>query len=433
MNLVQNRPKSAATYEKLCKVIPGGVNSPVRCLASVSMKPLIADFAYGDTVVDVDGNHFIDYCMSWGAHILGHAHPEVIQKTIEQVRKGSSYGMTTAYEEILAKKITDTVKSCEKIRFVSSGTEATMSAVRLARGYTKRSKVITFSGCYHGHADYFLVQAGSGVTALAASSSQGIPEELVQSTVNLAFNDCEALLACFENPEIRQDLACVIIEPIACNMGVVPASQKFLSLLRSLTKEVGALLIFDEVVTGFRIGVTGAQSYYNITPDLTTFGKIIGGGFPMACFGGRAEIMDELAPLGSVYQAGTLSGNPVAVTSATQVFDLIQRPNFYDELEEKAQIIVTPVRRLIDEEGLDACVQSVGSLFTIFFGRKSVQTFSDAKTCDTDTFTRFFHSMFNHGIYMSPSQYEANFVSAAHTLQHLEKTRDAICGFLVNH
>lgn len=432
MSRIYERPKSTHIYENLCKVIPGGVNSPVRACKAMQMTPLVVHSASGDTLIDQDGLSYIDYCMSWGALIHGHAHPTILKGISEQIHKGTSYGATTEIEEQLARKIVSHVPSCEKIRFVSSGTEATMSAIRLARGYTSRPLILTFSGCYHGHADYFLVKAGSGVSLLPEASSKGIPEELVQSTLQLPFNDCEAFVKLMQDPSIASKIACCIIEPIAANMGLVLPSYEFLELVRKKTEETDALLVFDEVITGFRTSLGGAQEKYKIQPDLTTFGKIVGGGLPLAAFAGRKDIMDLLAPLGPVYQAGTLSGNPIACRAGLEALQMLEEPGFFNKLKEKTDIITKPVQDYIEKHSLNACIQTEGSLFTLFFGQKSVHNFEQAKQCDTALYKQFFHHMFNKGIYIAPLQFEALFVSMAHTQEHLEYTKDAIIEFLAS-
>jgi glutamate-1-semialdehyde 2,1-aminomutase len=425
-----NRPKTAALYEAICEVIPGGVNSPVRAFPGMSIPPLILGKAKGDMITDVDGNEYIDYCGSWGALIHGHAHPQIIEAATRRMSQGTSFGISTEIEEKLARKVCEFVPSCQKVRFVSSGTEATMSAVRLARGFTGRPLVVTFIGNYHGHNDSFLVQAGSGVTSLPNASSAGVPDELVQMMLSLPYNNIAAFDALLEKKEIREKIACVIVEPIAANMGVVPGTRDFLSHLRKRTEEIGALLVFDEVVSGFRVAKGGAQELYRLMPDISCFAKIVGGGFPAACFGGKREIMDFLAPLGPVYQAGTLSGNPVAMEAGLQALLLLEEPNFYENLEAKAEIITKPLTEMIEKEGIAAHVQRIGSLFTIFFTSHPVRNMQEAKGGDTTRFKQMFLHLFNHGVYAPPSQFEAWFVSAAHTRVHLEYARDLLIDFM---
>lgn len=425
------RPISKKIYESLCEVIPGGVNSPVRACSGLGMVPLVADYGKGDLLVDCDGRAYIDFCGSWGALIHGHAHPDILQAVQKRMQKGTTFGVTTPIEEEIARKVTELVPSIEKVRFVSSGTEATMSAVRLARGATKRDWIIKFIGHYHGHADFFLVQAGSGVAELSStSSSLGIPHELIQHTICLPFNDIPTAKRVLTDSRYNNNIAAVILEPIAGNMGVVPASSDFIQMLREETEKIGALLIFDEVITGFRVGLSGAQGLYQVKPDLTCLGKIIGGGFPAAAFGGRKDLMDHLAPLGQVYQAGTLSGNPVAMEAGLQALKMLERPGFYADLQEKADAVTQPVKSFISEKKLNACLQQTGSMFTLFFGRRHVDNMADALSGDKKQYAHFFKYMFDQGFYIPPFQYEACFVSSAHTAPHLEKTRDAILAFL---
>ncbi|MBS4168565.1 glutamate-1-semialdehyde 2,1-aminomutase [Parachlamydia sp. AcF125] len=424
------RAASQLTYNHLCSVIPAGVNSPIRACKGLDQLPLVAESAEKDLIQDVDGNQFIDYCGSWGALIHGHAHPKILAAVQKRLEKGTTFGVTSAIEGQLASKVVQWIDSVEKIRFVSSGTEATMSAVRLARGYTGRPYIIKFNGHYHGHADFFLVKAGSSVADLPASSSAGIPADIVKHVISLPFNDREAVREIFQDPKLRDQIAAVILEPVAGNMGVVPADPEFVELLRKETREAGSLLIFDEVITGFRLGLRGAQGIYPVKPDLTCFGKIIGGGFPAAAFGGKKEIMDYLAPLGPVFQAGTLSGNPIAMEAGLQTLVLAEQPGFYEKLEEKTHLIVQPVQEFLLRNELPACVQQVGSMFTLFFGRRKVTNHEEAQLLDFPRFARFFRFMFAQGIYVPPSQHEAWFVSSAHEIEHLEKTREAILSFL---
>lgn len=430
MALLQ-RPVSWGIYEKLCKVLPQGVNSPVRSFKGLGIHPMVADSGFADTITDADGHEYIDYCGSWGALIHGHAHPKILDAVCERIRKGTSFGITTSIEEQLAVKITEMVKSIEKIRFVSSGTEATMSAVRLARGFTGRDLIVKFAGHYHGHADFFLVQAGSGVFTLnPQSSSAGVPSEIVEKTICLPFNDIEAFKNCMKDPRVNSRIAGVILEPITGNMGVVKASSEFIRALRQETERTGALLIFDEVITGFRVSKGGAQHLYQVRPDLTCFGKIIGGGFPAAAFGGRAEIMDYLAPNGSVYQAGTLSGNPVAMEAGLQALRLLDTEGFYESLEAKTKVITEPVAEVLEQQGCNACLQREGSMFTLFFGKNQVRHAQDAHEIDTERFADFFRYLFDRGVYIPPSPHESWFISAAHSYPHLEKTRDLILEYL---
>jgi glutamate-1-semialdehyde 2,1-aminomutase len=389
------------------------------------MSPLIALRGAGDRIFDADGHSYIDYCGSWGQAILGHAHAAVVEAAVGQMRNGSSFGIATEIEEKLAHKIISHLPSIEKIRFVSSGTEATMTAIRLARGVTSRSKIVKFSGCYHGHSDSLLIKAGSGVADLnSQATSLGIPPGLIADTICLPFNDLESVRKLFA--EEKDTIACVIIEPIAGNMGVVPATCEFLQLLREETSLAGALLIFDEVITGFRVGLTGAQGLYGIRPDLTCLGKVIGGGFPVAAFGGPALFMDQLAPLGGVYQAGTLSGNPVAMHAGFETLRQLEEPGFYDRLLAKTNRLLDPVRKAILQSELSISLNQVGSMFTLFFGPQKVENVDDLKEADSARFTRFFRALFEKGIYLPPLQQEASFVSAAHTEQDLDFTAECM-------
>jgi glutamate-1-semialdehyde 2,1-aminomutase len=392
--------------------------------------PMVVKEASGDTLIDVDGGTYIDFCCSWGTLIHGHAPPSVVRAAQERVALGSSFGITTPYEGELAKAMIALVPALEKVRFVSSGTEATMSAIRLARGVTGRNLIIKFSGNYHGHADFFLVQAGSGVLSCPQASSVGIPEEMVKSTFSLPYNDPKALMKITQDPLLGKKIAAVIVEPIAGNMGVVPAFKHFLETLREETTRIGALLIFDEVITGFRVAAGGAQALYNISPDLSCFGKIMGGGFPAAAFGGKREIMDHLAPLGTVYQAGTLSGNPVAMVAGREALRLLCATDFYTELERKTNILTQPIKKALEKSGQEATLQQVGSMFTLFLGKKQVHHMEDAKQIDSNMYAHLFRYLFDKGIYIPPSPHEAWFISTAHTEKHLECTRDHILEFL---
>lgn len=421
------RQKSQEVYSALCDVLPAGVNSPVRAFRGLNMTPLIIESASGDTLTDIEGNQYIDYCLSWGALIHGHAHPQILKNVFQRMQKGTSFGCTTEIEGRLARKIMASLPSCERLRFVSSGTEATMSAVRLARGYTEKSIMIKFTGGYHGHADSFLTKAGSGVIGLnKEATSKGVPEAHFQWTTCLPYNDIEAFDRFLSDEVVAKNVACVIIEPVAANMGLVSAEKAFLEHIRKRTQEIGSLLIFDEVVTGFRVSKSGAQGYFGITPDLTCLGKIIGGGFPAAAFGGKKEIMDHLAPLGSVYQAGTLSGNPVAMEAGYQALLLLDADGFYKQLEEKTLMLTEPLSEYIQTHKLNCSLQRVGSSFTLFFGKKSIKNMEDASLCDAAQFADFFRYLFNRGIYIPPSQHEIWTLSSAHTKENIEKTRD-IC------
>lgn len=425
---MKERNRSAAIYTDLCDVFPAGVNSPVRAFKEIGILPIVASTGKGDLFWDADDNAYIDFCCSWGSLILGHSPDAVMEKAIHQMSQGTSFGITTPYEERLARKIRNHYPSMEKIRFVSSGTEASMSAIRLARGFTGRSTILKFDGNYHGHIDSLLVRAGSGATLLDQKpSSLGIPEDFIKYTVSLPYNDTAA---CREFLRSASDLAAVIIEPVAGNMGVVSATQEFLEMLREETEKIGALLIFDEVITGFRVGLNGVQGEYNISPDLTCLAKIIGGGFPAAAFGGSKEIMDFLAPSGSVYQAGTLSGNPIAMIAGYHTLEEIEKEGFYEDLEEKTNFILQPIREHIQKNNLKISINQRRSMFTIFFGIENPTCQNEVFQADAKLFQKFFLYLLEKGIYFSPSMYEANFVCKAHTVEHLVKTRDAILDFM---
>ncbi|MDR2539822.1 MAG: glutamate-1-semialdehyde 2,1-aminomutase [Chlamydiales bacterium] len=421
------RPRTKKIYTELCFLTPGGVNSPVRSFQAVDLLPLIVQKGNADQIWDIDGHSWIDFCMSWGALILGHAPANIVSVATEQIACGSSFGITNIYESQLATQITNCMPSIQKIRFVSSGTEAVMSAIRLARGYTGRNKVIKFNGHYHGHSDALLVQAGSGVLHMPSSSSSGVPTEVISHTISLPFNDIETC-RCFLQKTV--DIAAVIIEPIAANMGLIPAQEEFLLMLREETKRKQIVLIFDEVVTGFRIGLNGAQGYYGIEPDLTCLGKIIGGGFPAAAFGGKKEIMDCLSPLGSVYQAGTLSGNPIAMCAGLETLLTLKQPQIYSYLEALTNDFLTPIKDLITKKNLPIALHHLGSMFSFFFEVTQVENQEDLKNINTDQFKDFFQYLFHRGIYLSPSPYEVNFLSLGHTQKNLEKTQGIILEYL---
>lgn len=419
--------KSEQIYAKMRERIPGGVNSAGRAFKSVNRSPLIIERGWADCLTDSDGNTYIDYCGSWGALIHGHAHPQILEAVKRRMDDGTTFGLSCPVELQLAELIASCVPSIEQIRFVSSGTEATMSAARLARGFTGRSTIVKFTGNYHGHADLFLIEAGSGVFGLTqTSSSAGIPSEAVQHTACLPYNDVETTRRFLRS----EPVAGVILEPVVANMGVVPARREFLQMLREETERQGALLIFDEVVTGFRLSLGGAQELVGIKPDLSCFGKIIGGGFPAAAFGGRREVMARLAPFGDVYQAGTLSGNPVAMEAGLQAIAMLQAPGVYGELARKADIIAVPVRERLKAKGIKACFQQVGSMMTLFFGKESIWSMEDAHHIDKKMFEKFFKYLLSQGIFIPPSPYEAWFISTVHQEQHLEKTRDHILAFI---
>ncbi|MBR1388811.1 MAG: glutamate-1-semialdehyde 2,1-aminomutase [Prevotella sp.] len=419
---MNERIKSAAAFERAQKVIPGGVNSPVRALRSVGTTPLFVKEANRAYLTDIDGNVFIDFCMSWGVFILGHNNPAVSRQAIEAIQRGSSYGIPCEAETTLAEKVREAIPSMERLRFVNSGTEATMSAIRVARGYTGRDILVKFEGNYHGHADHLLVAAGSGVANISNASSAGVPDGFVKYTVVLPYNDVEALRAYFAAN--GDGVAALILEPVACNMGVVVPTEEFLQATREVTEKHGAVLIFDEVITGFRLARGGAQQRYGITPDMTTVGKIVGGGFPAAAFGGRADIMQVLAPEGPVYQAGTLSGNPVAMAAGIETLTQLSAPGFYETLEARSDRFIARLEEIIAGKGIQ--LNRCGSMFTLFFNDAPVRNFQDAKRSDQERFARYFRRMLSRGIYVSPSQFEGNFISETHTDEILDYVLESI-------
>ena len=410
-------------FERAKKILVGGVNSPVRAFRAVGGTPLVIDHAAGARLFDVDGREYIDYVCSWGALILGHAHPEVVAAVADQARRGTSYGMLSPLEIELGEEIARVLPSIERIRFVSSGTEATMSAIRAARGFTKRDLILKFEGCYHGHSDSFLVEAGSGLATLGISSSLGVPDAFAKMTLNVPYNDLESVEQIFA--EHKGKIAAVIVEPVAANMGVVPPTFAFLEGLRELTVQEGSMLIFDEVITGFRIAHGGAQNLYKIQPDLTTLGKIIGGGLPVAAYGGRRDVMEMVAPLGPVYQAGTLSGNPLAMRAGLATLPKLEVSGFYENLSRKSGRLGEGLRYALREAGMQGQVSVAGSLITLFFNDDAVLDYEDAKRSDTARFSAFFNEMLNRGIFLAPSQFEAMFVSAVHTDEDIDRTVEA--------
>ncbi|RUM88764.1 MAG: glutamate-1-semialdehyde-2,1-aminomutase [Thermodesulfatator sp.] len=412
--------KSKIYFAEALKVIPGGVNSPVRACKSVGADPLFFERGEGPFLYDVDGRRYIDYVASWGPLILGHAHREVVAAVKAAAEGGTSFGAPTWGEVELARLIGECVPSVEKVRLVNSGTEATMSAIRLARGYTGRKKIVKFDGCYHGHADSFLVKAGSGVATLGIPGSPGVPEEIVAHTVSLPYNDLSAVRECFES--LGKEIAAVIVEPVAGNMGVVPPEPGFLEGLREITRKHGALLIFDEVITGFRVGLGGAQALYGVEPDLTCLGKIIGGGLPVGAYGGKAEIMEYVAPEGPVYQAGTLSGNPLAVAAGLTTLRILTRPGTYERLEELSARLFEGLSEAARKAGLKVTGNRVGSMMTLFFREGRVTNFAEAAASDTARYGAFWRAMTARGIYFAPSQFEATFVSLAHTEREIDET-----------
>jgi glutamate-1-semialdehyde 2,1-aminomutase len=417
------RPRSTELFERAKKSLVGGVNSPVRAFGAVGGTPLVIDHASGARLFDVDGREYIDYVCSWGALILGHAHPDVAAAVADQASRGASYGMLSPLEVELGEQIARALPSIELIRFVSSGTEATMSAIRAARGFTKRDLILKFEGCYHGHSDSFLVEAGSGLATQGISSSRGVPDAFAKMTLNAPYNDLESVEQIFS--QHKDKIAAVIVEPVAANMGVVPPTFAFLEGLRELTAQECTLLIFDEVITGFRITHGGAQNLYKIQPDLTTLGKIIGGGLPVAAYGGRRDVMEMVAPLGPVYQAGTLSGNPLAMRAGLATLPKLEAPGFYESLSRKSGRLGEGLRYALREAGLQGQVSVAGSLMTLFFNDDAVLDYDDAKRSDTARFSAFFNEMLNRGIFLAPSQFEALFVSAAHTDDDIDRTVEA--------
>jgi glutamate-1-semialdehyde 2,1-aminomutase len=417
---MMNNEKSQTLYKRAQNVIPGGVNSPVRACKSVGMTPIFIDRAEGCMIFDADGNGFIDYIGSWGPMILGHRHPAVVEALESVLKKGTSFGAPTDLEINLAEMVIDAVPSMEMVRMVNSGTEATMSAIRLARGFTGRDTIVKFDGCYHGHADTLLVEAGSGVATLSIPGSPGVPKSFVAHTLSLPYNDIDSVSEIMKAQ--GEKIACIIVEPIAGNMGLVTPVNGFLQGLRELTHKYGSLLIFDEVMTGFRVAHGGAQAVYGIFPDLTCLGKIIGGGLPVGAYGGRRDIMEHIAPQGPVYQAGTLSGNPLAMTAGIATLTQLIAPGFYDALDEKTERLAAGLQRASEKAGISVKLNRAGSMLGLFFTDTDVVNFKDAKTSDLNMFSAYYKGMLHEGIYLAPSQFEALFVSAAHDQWHIDKT-----------
>jgi glutamate-1-semialdehyde 2,1-aminomutase len=404
--------------------IPGGVNSPVRAFRGVGGTPIFFERAAGPYLFDADGKRYLDYVASWGPMILGHAHPEVIEAVADRIYKGLSFGAPTELETRMADKVCELVPSMDLVRMVNSGTEATMSAIRLARGYTGRNKLVKFEGCYHGHSDSLLVKAGSGALTLGEPSSPGVPAALAELTVTLDYNDLDQVEDTFSR--IGEEIACIIVEPVAGNMNCIPPEPGFLQGLRALSDTYGASLIFDEVMTGFRVARGGAQELFGVTPDLTTLGKVIGGGMPVGAFGGRLEVMEKISPLGPVYQAGTLSGNPVAMAAGLKTLELICEPGFYEDLSAKTERLVDGLKTEAAAAGVSLTANRAGGMFGIFFtDAERVTDFAGATACSQDKFRTFFHAMLERGIYLAPSAFEAGFVSAAHTQEDLTDTLSA--------
>jgi glutamate-1-semialdehyde 2,1-aminomutase len=414
------RPRSTEIFERGKKTLVGGVDSPVRAFRAVGGTPLVIDHALATRLFDVDGREYLDYVCSWGALILGHAHPDVVAAVSEQAGRGTSYGMTSPLEIELGEKITRAVPSVEMVRFVSSGTEAAMSAVRLARAFIGRDLVIKFEGCYHGHSDGFLSEAGSGLATLGIAACPGVPEAFARLTLNTPYNDLAGVENLFHQHAGK--IAAIIVEPVAANMGVVEPATGFLRGLREISKREGALLIFDEVITGFRMAYGGAQAVYGIDPDLTVMGKIIGGGLPVAAYGGKRHIMERVAPLGPVYQAGTLSGNPLAMRAGLATLPKLEAPGFYEAVNRRTVRLAEGFRSALKEAGVAGQVNAAGSLLTLFFCEQPVRNYHDAKKSDAKKFAKFFQEMLERGIFLPPSQYEALFVSAAHTDADIDRT-----------
>jgi glutamate-1-semialdehyde 2,1-aminomutase len=420
VNTTIKTTKSQEVFAAAQNLMPGGVSSPVRAFKSVGGQPIVFDRVKGAYIWDVDGNQYIDYVGTWGPAICGHAHPEVIAALHEALEKGTSFGAPSVLENVLAEMVIDAVPSIEMVRFVNSGTEACMGVLRLMRAYTRRDKIIKFEGCYHGHADTFLVKAGSGVATLGLTDSPGVPKSATSTTLTAPFNDLESVKALFE--ENRDEIAGVILEPVVGNAGFIAPDAGFLEGLRELTHEHGALLVFDEVMTGFRIAYGGAQEKFGITPDLTTLGKVIGGGLPVGAYGGRRDIMSMVAPAGPVYQAGTLSGNPLAMTAGIKTLELLQKPGTYESLDRITKKLADGLLQIAKETGHAACGGQITAMFGLFFTSGPVHNYEDAKKSDTAKFGRFHRGMLEHGVYLAPSQFEAGFTSFAHTEEDIKQT-----------
>ncbi|PIE32361.1 glutamate-1-semialdehyde-2,1-aminomutase [candidate division KSB3 bacterium] len=419
-----NTVTSQQLFERAQQVIPGGVNSPVRAFKSVRRNPVFIQRAEGSTLYDVDGNAYIDFVNSWGPMLLGHSYPAVKKAVVEAIQDGTSYGAPTEKEIILAQLIVEMVPSIEMVRLVNSGTEATMSAIRLARAYTGREKIIKIEGCYHGHGDSFLIKAGSGATTLGEPNSPGVTKAISQDTLIAPYNNLEAISALYE--AYPDEIAALIIEPIPANMGVILPQDGYLQVLRTVTSQQKSLLIFDEVISGFRVASGGAQEYYDVQPDITTLGKIIGGGFPIGAYGARKEIMDCMSPTGSVYQAGTLSGNPIAVSAGIATLQTIRRENIIERVNANASAFYQKVQQILDDAPIEVCANTIASMSTIFFQQGPVRNYQDAVCSNEEQFVVFFNAMLDQGIYIAPSQFEAAFVSLAHTDEELENTCEAL-------
>ncbi len=412
--------RSREEYERACQYLPGGVNSPARAFSSVRQQPLFIARAKDSRIYDIDGNEYIDFVSSWGPMLFGHCQQDVIAAVADQLKRGTSFGAPTIIETEMAAEIVDLIPSVDRVRMVNSGTEATMSALRLARGYTGRDKVIKFTGNYHGHGDSFLIKAGSGPATLGLPDSPGVPEELARLTISVPYNNKDYVNKVFQ--EQGEEIAAVILEPVAANMGVVPPRDNFLEFLREITEEYGTVLIFDEVITGFRLAPGGAQQYYGVDADLTCLGKIIGAGLPVGAYGGKQEIMDEVAPVGPVYQAGTLSGNPLAMAAGYQMMKLIQQEGVYDRLEDKSSYLARGIAEEISELEIPCSINRVGSLISLFFTDAEVVDYQTASSSDTELYADYFQGMLERGIYLAPSQFEAMFVSLKHSQEDLDVT-----------
>ncbi|MEI3605842.1 glutamate-1-semialdehyde 2,1-aminomutase [Pseudogracilibacillus sp. SE30717A] len=420
---MSNFTHSEEAYKEAVSLMPGGVNSPVRAFKSVGMDPIFMESGKGAILTDIDGNEYIDYVLSWGPLILGHADDQVVESLKKIAEKGTSFGAPTTLESKLAKLVIDRVPSVEMIRMVNSGTEATMSALRLARGYTNRNKILKFEGNYHGHGDSLLIKAGSGVATLGLPDSPGVPKSVAEHTITVPYNDKESVTYAFE--QYGEDIAAVIVEPVSGNMGVVPPRDNFLQHLRSITEEYGSLLIFDEVMTGFRVGYTCAQGHFDIIPDITCLGKVIGGGLPVGAYGGKKEIMERVAPIGDIYQAGTLSGNPLAMTAGYETLSQLTEET-YDEINRKVDKLVAGYKEAAEKYQIPLQVNRVGSMVGFFFTEQEVINYETAQTSDLDRFAKYYRGMINEGVFLPPSQFEGLFLSTAHTDELIEKTIQSV-------
>ncbi|HEY4554570.1 MAG TPA: glutamate-1-semialdehyde 2,1-aminomutase [Bacillaceae bacterium] len=414
--------RSKQAFKTATGLMPGGVNSPVRAFKSVNMDPIFMERGRGSRIYDIDGNEYIDYVLSWGPLILGHANDRVVEAIKRVAEQGTSFGAPTLMENKLAELVVERVPSMEMVRMVSSGTEATMSALRLARGYTGRNKIIKFEGCYHGHGDSLLIKAGSGVATLGLPDSPGVPEGVARNTITVPYNDLDSVRFAFE--QFGEDIACVIAEPVAGNMGVVPPVPGFLEGLRDITAQYGALLIFDEVMAGFRVGYNCAQGYYGVTPDITCLGKVIGGGLPVGAYGGKAEIMEHIAPSGPIYQAGTLSGNPLAMTAGYETLSQLT-PETYEEFKRKADMLESGLKEAAEKHGIPHTINRAGSMIGIFFTNEEVHNYENAKTSDLALFAEYYKEMANNGVFLPPSQFEGLFLSTSHSDADIEATVEA--------